>query len=161
MSGIASGLQSIGTTQATVGLWLSPIVAIIFVLLGVWVLKLSKGDGIHTVKTTGAVSTIQSCFPGSSCSETITWQVNGSKYTVQDTQMIDKKGTVPATRVVMYNPSNPADGTVNAPPPAWFAYLFIALGILYPLVAYGNYYLVQKSPTFATLSGANTVSKFI
>lgn len=135
--------------------------AIIFVLLGIWVLKLSRGDGVHTVKTTGTVATAQPCARGSSCSETITWDVNGMKYTVQDIQMIDKKGAVPTTRTVMYNPANPADGTVNTPPPAWFGYLFIVLGILFPLLAYGNYYLVQKSPTFAALSGANTVSKFI
>jgi hypothetical protein len=42
MSGIAGGLQQIGDVKATIGLYISPILAIIFCACGIFLIKASK-----------------------------------------------------------------------------------------------------------------------
>jgi hypothetical protein len=42
MSGIAGGLQQIGDAQASIGLYISPIIAIIFCVVGWFLIKASK-----------------------------------------------------------------------------------------------------------------------
>lgn len=54
-------------------------------------------------------------------------------------------------------PPAPAGQPPSKPPPASFGYLFICLGFLVPLLAYGFYQLTMASPMFAAAEGANTV----
>ena len=42
MSGIGAGLQQIGDTQATIGLYISPIIALIMCACGIFLIKASK-----------------------------------------------------------------------------------------------------------------------
>jgi hypothetical protein len=42
MSGIATGLQQVGNAQATIGLYISPIIAIIFCCIGWFLIKASQ-----------------------------------------------------------------------------------------------------------------------
>ena len=42
MSQVYGGLQEIGTMKAKMGLYASPIIAILFCAIGVWIVKLSK-----------------------------------------------------------------------------------------------------------------------
>lgn len=141
MAAVAGGLQRIGSAEATLSLWVSPILGLIFILCGVLLIKSSKSDKVHTAKTKGR--------PNQAMTAT-TYTVGGKEYTVQG---------VTSSGDVFYNPSNPADAVLTSPSPWWLGFLFVACGILVPLLAYINYSLVQSSPMYATFSGASAVSR--
>jgi hypothetical protein len=61
------------------------------------------------------------------------------------------------TPQVAYNPNNPADAIINTEPPSFMGYLFICIGFIVPLLAYGMYYATTHSRTFAQLEGAQTL----
>jgi len=42
MAGIGTGLQQVGEAQATIGLYISPIIAVIFCACGIFLIKASK-----------------------------------------------------------------------------------------------------------------------
>jgi hypothetical protein len=52
---------------------------------------------------------------------------------------------------------NPADAIINTEPPSFMGYLFICIGFIVPLLAYGMYYATTHSRTFAQLEGAQTL----
>ena len=153
MSGIGNGLQQIGQWKATIGLWVSPIIAIIMILCGVWALKSSSGDGVHTKHTSGTLVNPPTCSKDQRCSSNISYSVNSTTYTTTG----QFTGPAPSTVTVAYNPGNPSDATTNVPPPQFIGILFIVVGVLIPILSYGVYYATMHSKLFAQVEGGSAV----
>jgi hypothetical protein len=154
-SGIGNGLAKIGDIKATIGLLTSPILAILFCCIGWWLIGASKGDGVHTQTVTGNLQNATMCSPNSACTGNVSYVVNSNTYSINATLQMGKQ--VNTVCQVAYNPSNPEDAIINNEPPSFMGYLFICIGFLVPLIAYGIYYATTHSKLFAQIEGANTV----
>jgi hypothetical protein len=155
MQGIGNTLQQVGELKASAGLFLSPILAIIFCCIGWWIVNASKGDGMHTKTIAGLIKDPSSCRPNSSCNVPVYYTVNGKDYSINASVVMGD--TVNLGPLVAYNPNNPADALIKSEPPSFIGYIFICIGFLVPLIAFGIYYLTTHSKIFAQVQGAETL----
>jgi len=157
ISQVGNGLQQIGQWKAKISLYLSPLIAILFIVAGIYIRKQSKGDGVHTMSATGTLVNPPPCAPKQFCNASASYQVNSNTYTVNGQFTVPNGGVAPSTIPVLYNPNNPADATTSVPPPQFMGIIFIVVGCIIPFISYAIYYATMQSKLFAQIEGGEAV----
>ena len=146
---------SVGRIMSWVNLVVGFFIGFILIVIGIVVLR--NKSPTYDGKVNAKITKVECTGSGnnSSCTLTVTYDVNGKSYTVNTL----KNGVynVGQTINIKYNSSNPQDITTDAMSNTAIGWILIGVGIIIIISVSVWTYIVQKNKTIAAASGVGNI----
>ena len=153
---MASLGQEIYSGSADFGRVWATITAVIFTLVGIgfiiWGSVIFRKPPLN-VSTTGTIAGEKGrnmCPDSNTCNFRVKYSVDGVSYE----SAVSGMGIGGESITVYYNASNPSNASLNKTAPHLLGGIFIGLGIVIPLIAWGMRALIDRYKFLAAASGA-------
>jgi hypothetical protein len=157
MNQILNSIAEIGKYKSTFSMVIGIILAIFFIIYGIFLIKESSLSNYHKINAIikNAVCAPKLVTGTNVCNLLVTYKVNGLKYTsiVMNNSFSNRIGEYVK---IYYNKTDPSNIIIEPLIPI-YGYLSCLLGLIIGLIAYSYYYLTHNFQLYATIQGINTL----